>query len=79
MFRYEDEVFGDSEPELDEGEVNFQDRTVPSVLLRTWKVWNLQKFASVLTVKPPFLLFVPLFFVIKERDVYYVKICKNQM
>lgn len=35
MFRYEDEVFGDSEPELDEGEVNFQDRTVPSVLLRT--------------------------------------------
>lgn len=22
MFRYEDEVFGDSEPELDEGELN---------------------------------------------------------
>lgn len=24
MFRYEDEVFGDSEPELDEGEVTFR-------------------------------------------------------
>lgn len=24
MFRYEDEVFGDSEPELDEGEVTFK-------------------------------------------------------
>jgi len=24
MFRYEDEVFGDSEPELDEGEVPFK-------------------------------------------------------
>lgn len=24
MFRYEDEVFGDSEPELDEGKVTFE-------------------------------------------------------
>ena len=24
MFRYEDEVFGDSEPELEEGEVTFK-------------------------------------------------------
>ena len=26
MFRYEDEVFGDSEPELDEGELNLKEK-----------------------------------------------------
>ena len=73
MFRYEDEVFGDSEPELDEGEVTFkiQGFCWYQYCLMTCKVWNLQKFDSVNWVKAPLLLFV-LFFCLFKKQMFFI-------
>lgn len=51
MFRYEDEVFGDSEPELDEGEVTFKVERFFHHSLR--KSMNLQKLSYIITESKP--------------------------
>ena len=73
MFRYEDEVFGDSEPELDEGEISWDFKIQGfcwyQYSLMTWKVWNLQKFDSVTESKP---LFSFLFFFCLKNQMFFI-------
>lgn len=51
MFRYEDEVFGDSEPELDEGEV-LSRRKISVGIFKGLLIFVRQKFASTLSETP---------------------------
>lgn len=49
MFRYEDEVFGDSEPELDEGKLNLKGKHFLNILhsgiSRSMELWGICHFS----------------------------------